>query len=315
MVSQLIGYIGLRSVSSDVPTSGVYINELPGITTRQFTDVRSEEITDIEDEWDELESRAIRSFEVNIRKNLKKYFKNYNLVNTEASGYIDDNDIVDHGSGVYSGLYLDLYPQSENLKIVFNSVKLNLTSGQSFNVKIFDANTGKELFTKAVTGVAGLQTVKILQEFSLFDYNRLFICYDTAEPYKIYEMPSGVSSYGANVSTSSSVISDNISGGETGLIVDFSLKCGIDAFVAQRLELFQESFLYKLGLEFLKTSKYSEKMNRFTMLDSERRDQMIEDFEMNYKNSLDSVFEDLIVPDDGICFICNKSITQKVLIP
>jgi hypothetical protein len=143
----------------------------------------------------------------------------------------------------------------------------------------------------------------------------LFICYDTVEPYKVYEVSSGVNSYGANVSTSSSAISDNISGGETGLIVNFSIKCGIDAFVANRLELFQEAYLLKLGIEFLKTSKYSEKLNRFTMLDAERKQAMTDDYMQNYKIAMDSVFEDLSVPDDGVCFICNKGITKKVLIP
>ena len=97
------------------------------------------------------------------------------------------------------------------------------------------------------------------------------------------------------------------------MIVNFSIKCGIDAFVSNRLELFQEAYLMKLAIEFLKTSDYSEKINRFTMLDRERKNEMMMSYTESYKIALDSAFEDLDVPDDGVCFICNKSITQKVL--
>jgi len=314
MISCLVDFIGLRGISES-PDSGIYVNDMPGITTEQFTSTRSQEIGSISDEWDVLETRAIQSFENDLKSNLKKYYQNYTLVSTEATGYVDGNDVVDHGASVYSGILIDLYNQSENLKVVFNSVKINLPSAQTFNIKIFDANTGVQLHTQSVTGVAGLQTVKILKEYAVYDYNRLFICYDTVEPYKAYPYASPYAVSGSYINTSLLPLHGSLESGETGMMLSYSVKCGIDEFVCNRIELFQESYLYRLAIEFIKTSQYSDKINRYTLLDQETKQRLLEEYTIEYNRLIDSCFKDLKVTDDGTCFICNKSITKKVLIP
>ena len=65
----------------------------------------------------------------------------------------------------------------------------------------------------------------------------------------------------------------------------------------------------------MKASKYSDDFNRYNLLDTEQSNELIDDYKLEYQDLLDSTFQDLQVPDDGICFICNKTITQKVLIP
>ena len=313
MISCLVGYIGLKTIA-DSPTSGIFLNELPGITTEQFDLSRSQEIAAIAKEWESLENKAIRNFESDLKYHLRKYFKNHSVITSNTTGYINEKVLVGHGN-VYSGVLIDLYNQSPNLKVSIENVKINLVSADTFNVKIFDANLGTELFTKEVDGVAGLNTVKINKEFAVYDYNRIFVAYDTVTPYRMYDIlaPWSVGSY--SVLTTSQVIIGNLNPEATGLSVNYSVKCGIDEFVCNRLSLFQESFIYRLGLEFLRTSKYSDRINRYTLLGKERRDDMMADFTEQYKESIEAAFQDLKVDDDGICFICNKAITKKVLIP
>jgi hypothetical protein len=314
MISCLTDYIGLRDVQNS-PSSGLYVNDLPGITTQQFTDTRSQEIAALESEWDAIEKRAIRGFESDLKFHLRKYFKNHQTIGTEVTGYVDDDVVVDHGAGVYSGVLIDFYGQSENLKINVNKAKLYLTGAATFNVKIFDANTGTELFTKSVSGTAGLNEVDIFQEFTVYDYNRLFVCYDTVLPYKMYDVPAPWVVSSQKISTSSTILHEDMTGDETGIAVNYSIKCGIDEFVCNRLDLFEESYLYRLGIEFLKQAHYSDRFNRYTLLGRERREEMLMDFKEQYKENLDSALKDLKVRDDGVCFICNKAINQKVLIP
>ena len=317
MITCLTDYIGLRNVSDDseAPTSGIYVNDLPGISSQHFSDIVNDELDGISAEWDKIEERSIRAFETDLRSRLKKYFTGYQLISSGITGYVDDNTQANHGSGVYSGWLFDMYTFSPSLKVEINDVRVNLVSAQNFNVKIFDANTGLELYTKAVVGVQGAQTIKINQSFAVYQHNKIFVCYDTVSPYRVYQNPTFGAISAGSISTSSTVLSDNLSSAETGLEVTYNIKCSIEEFVCHRLENFQEAYLYRIGLEFLKNSKYSDKINRWTLLDIETTNQLIEEFKMEYENLLESSLMDLKVPDDGICFICNKAISEKVLIP
>ena len=316
MIDCLTSYIGLKRVN-DSPTSNIYVNDLPGITTNQFDDVREIDENDgISEAWTTLEGRAIQSFESNIQFELKKFFQNYQVINSGVTGFVDDNTLANHGSGKYAGWLFDMSTYSPSLKIEFNDIRIHLASAEDFNIKIFDANTGEQLFTKAVTGIAGLQVVKILQSYAVYNHNKLFIAYDTVIPIRVFNDPlvPGAISQG-NVSTSTTVLSTNIDASESGLAVGYNVRCSIEEFVCSRLQLFLEPYLFKLGIEFLRATKYSENLNRYTLLDSEQKNELIEEYKVEYRRLLDSTFEDLTVPDDGICFICNKAITQKVLIP
>lgn len=316
MIDCLTSYVGLKRVN-DSPTSDVFLNDLPGITTNQFEKAREIDENDGKlESWLAIERSAIRLFEADLKNNLRKYYQNYQLISSGITGFVDDNMLADHGAGKYSGWLFDVSALSPSLKIEFNDIRIHLATAEDFNIKIFDANTGETLFTKAVTGVAGLQVIKILQEYAVYNRNKLFIAYDSVIPIRVFNDPTvpGSISQGS-ISTSSTVLADSIDASETGLAVGYNVKCSIEEFVCSRLDLFLEPFLYKLGIEFLKSTKYSENLNRYTLLDTEQRNELITEYQVQYQMLIDSSFEDLIVPDDGVCFICNKAVTQKVLIP
>lgn len=316
MIECLVGHVGLKRVV-DSPTSDVFINDLNGITTNQFENTREIDENDgILESWNTLEGRAIRSLETDIKFNLKKYFKNHQTIDTGITGFIDDNELADHGSGKYAGWLFDVSSFAQALKIEINDIRVTLASAQDFNVKIFDANTGEELFTKAVTGSAGLNIVKILKSYAIYNHNKIFVVYDTVIPIRIFNDPSvpGVISQGS-LSTATTVLAKNIGASEVGMAVGYNVKCSIEEFVCSRLELFLEPYLRKLGIEFLKASRDSDDFSRYNLLDTEQSKELIDEFTQEYKDLLDSTFEDLQVPDDGICFICNKAISKRVLIP
>ena len=316
MIDCLTSYVGLKRVANS-PTSDLYINDLHGITTAQFETTREIDENDgILESWNTLEGRAIRSFETDLKFNLKKYFKNHQTISTGLTGFVDDNELANHGSGKYAGWLFDLLSYAQSLKIEINDIRVTLKSAQDFNVKIFDANTGEQLFTKAVTGAVGLNVVKILKSYAIYNHNKIFVAYDTVIPIRIFNDPSvpGVISQGS-ITTTSTVLAGNIGASEVGMAVGYNIKCSIEEFVCSRLELFTEPYLRKLGIEFLKASKYSNDFSRYNLLDTEQSNELIEDYKAEYKDLLDSTFQDLQVPDDGICFICNKAISKRVLIP
>lgn len=316
MIDCLVNHVGLKRIA-DSPTSDVYVNDLNGISTNQFETTREIDENDgTLAAWRTLEGRAIRSLETDIKFNLKKYFKNHQTISTGITGFIDDNELADHGSGKYAGWLFDVSSYAQSLKIEINDIRVTLASDQDFNVKIFDANTGEELFTKAVTGSEGLNVVKILKSYAIYNHNKIFVAYDNVIPIRIFNDPSvpGVISQGS-ITTTSTVLAANIAASEVGMAVGYNVKCSIEEFVCSRLELFLEPYLRKLGIEFLKASRDSDDFNRYNLLNTEQSNELIAEFTQEYKDLLDSTFQDLKVIDDGICFICNKAISKMVLIP
>lgn len=316
MIDCLVNHVGLKRIA-DSPSSDVYVNDLNGISTNQFETTREIDENDgTLAAWRTLEGRAIRSLETDIKFNLKKYFKNHQTISTGITGFIDDNELADHGSGKYAGWLFDVFNNVQALKIEINDIRVTLASAENFNVKIFDANTGEQLFTKVITGVSGLNVVKILKSYAAYNHNKIFVAYDTVIPIRVFNDPSvpGVISQGS-ITTTSTVLAANIDASEVGMAVGYNVKCSIEEFVCSRLELFLEPYLKKLGIEFLKASRDSDDFNRYNLLNDEQSSKLIDEFTQEYKDLLDSTFQDLQVPDDGICFICNKAISKRVLIP
>ena len=88
MIDCLTSYIGLKRVN-DLPTSDLYLNDLQGITTNQFDQIREIDENDgIGVAWTTLESRAIRAFESDLQFELKKFFQNYQVINSGITGFV-----------------------------------------------------------------------------------------------------------------------------------------------------------------------------------------------------------------------------------
>ncbi|MBS1686118.1 MAG: hypothetical protein JSS76_15340 [Bacteroidetes bacterium] len=56
----LIDYIGLRTQGGTAPESGMYINDLPGITVSQITDIANSEHATFLDVWNTVQRRSAK---------------------------------------------------------------------------------------------------------------------------------------------------------------------------------------------------------------------------------------------------------------
>jgi len=318
MISCLDDYIGLLYVS-DAPTSGRYLNDLYGVRTEKFTGIRDESETyDDLDAWTILYNRTNRLFETDIIAQLKKYMRRYSLFSTVVSHYNNTNDLLS-AEGKYKGILFDFTHESYNTKLVIENVFVYASGSDSITFKIFDATLGTELHSVTKTVSEGLNTFTISKEYATHKYQRIFVCYDDTGTslYKVIWHPNASFSAATSkgISTTSNVLHGSMAAEDIGMGCTFSLKCSIDNLVCQRIEMFADAFLYKLGIEFMKEAKFSDRVNRWTILDRDEIDQAINEYEKEYTKQLAQIFEGMVVPDDGICFECAKDVTYKQQIP
>jgi len=316
VISCLTGYIGLRDVTDD-PISGDWINDLPGITTNSFNEIAEDEEYDLSRTWEEIQKRSINSLESDINAVLKKYFKNYSFVGNTTTGFYDSNTAKTQ-SAVRSGWLFDMSPYSKNLSININVVELYLSSAVNFSIFIYNASTGDLLETIAHVGTQGINRVPIHKTYPMWRYSRLIVAYDS-EAVSTIEATDQSIGFGyiqrGEVSDSDSKVHSNFVEASTGLIVNFNIICSIDQFVCNRVELFKDAYLYKLGYEFCQERIYSDRVNRYTLLDREEAIRLRDEFKIEYTERINGVLKGLKVEDNDFCFECNKAFNMNYMIP
>ncbi len=320
MISCLSNYIGIRGVAGfEAPTSGLYINSLYGISTDILENISQDEEYDLQTSWENIVNRATLRLESDINTWASKYFLNYSVIGNNITGQYDENTALST-SNHYNGWLFDMYTYSPNLSLKFNTIELYLASSVSSTIRIYNATTGTLLDTVSFSGVAGINTIHIAKEYPIWKYPNLFICYDqnVVNTIAVDDMFLGGYDFLSNrkVPTGSSVVKSNLDSSDgTGMIVNYDLTCSIDNFVCQRRDIFKESFWYLLGVEFCNERVYSDRINRYTLLNRDDATALGTDLEAKYTAKINGVLKGLKMDQNDECFICNKAVNYRTMIP
>jgi hypothetical protein len=318
VISCLNNYIGVRGiVEYEDPDSGYYINDLQGITTNQL-----EEISDDEDHyevrlaWADIYARSSRLLESDIKNAMKKYFKRYSYVDNSITGQLVDNEAIS-SSNNWSGVRFNFGYESKNLVLNVSTFDIYLSSAANFTVKVFDLNTGQTLDEIDFEGIQGLNTYRINKNYAAHRYNDIFVAYDanSVESIKMADYQGDYPTQIGSVSKNSPVISSNFNGGNTGISITYNLECSVSNFVCQRIDSFKDAFLYKLGVEFCNERIYSDRINRYTLMDIEEATQLRTEFNDQYNLLIEAALKDLNVHENDVCFECNKAVSYKTMLP
>jgi len=318
MIDCLNNYIGVRSLEPYTdPDSGYYINDLQGITTQQLEDISDDtDHYEVRLAWDDIYVRASRLLESDIKNALMKYFKRYSYISNGITGQLTEKETLTQGNN-YNGVRFNMGYQSKNLVLNISTVDIYLNADADFSLYIYDLNTGKRLDEIAYSGVEGLNTLRINKNYAVHRYSDLLVCYNATEisTLKMSEYkPLGFTNM-VEVATTADILSANVSGANTGLSVTFNLECSVSNFVCQRIDSFKDAFLYKLGVEFCNERIYSDRINRYTLMDREEAEKLRIELHDQYKLLIDAALKDLKIEESDECFECNRAINYKMMLP
>lgn len=320
MISCLQDHFGLIDVKEG--TSGRYVNDLAGITTKRVDYSYSQDDTyDPTQAWDAIQRVAINSFQAKLMSWAKRFYINYSYLGTTITGQYTQKVIVTPSSE-YKGVLFDYNNTTlKSLSLEIPGVNLWSEAPATTTIKAYNAATGEVLQAKAVTLSAGDNYIKLGWSFPVWRYAQVFIAYDASEVTTLQQDTYGFSVADSvlfkKVDLSSQVLIGNMSSSrnDNGLIVQFSLACSLDNFVCQRLALFEEPFLYALAVQILRESLRSENINRYTLLDFEQAQELITEYETKSAEMLESSLQGLTLDDSGICFACNRAVNFRTMLP
>jgi hypothetical protein len=305
--------------SKDIPSrSGLYANQLPGVTLNLLDDLTKDEQEDFEEFWEDIYNRSIINFVGDVQSRLAdKFHVDLKLVSRETSSFKDDLNTETDLSGIKLTYYL---PKYGRLNIV--TIEVFSESVQDDKEILFydtDEN-GRLMHTEIVDMVEGLNTIHIDESF---DVDKLFIAFNPTDisirqsknryfdHYRYVSFSDESCLYPCYGSSQGSVT--QVNGG--GINVIFNATCSIDKFVEDNINIFREAFWYRIGLELMRERIFSDRFNRFTTLTAEDAATKEAVLATECEKKLNNSIRSLRLNEDPICFACKNVISSQYQTP
>jgi len=308
----LEGYI---TPSKDTPSrSGLYANQLPGVTLRLFDDLTKDEQEDWEEFWEDIYQRAIINFVSDIQALLSdKFLVDLKLVSRETSKFTNEVNSVGSISGIKIYYRLPRYAKTQ-----ITTLEVYSPSIQSLEIKIYEKDEyGKLLKTIETDLIEGINVINVDTYFSV---DELYISYDASltslytttnrfyDDYLIYEtLTCSFPCYSGSGSVT------HVNGG--GFNVVFNSVCSIEKVIEQNINIFKEALWYKIGQELLFERIHSDLFNRFTTLDEDKAQKIADDYDFWVTHKEKNSVKSLRINEDPICFSCKSIVSQTYQLP
>lgn len=313
----LLDYIGIKGCTFATSLSGLYINDLPGVEFQNIEQIANPEQVDYAGVWADVQKLGLRKFKLDVIAEFGNRYKLNEIAQTVNLGKGIDSTSTTAAAVQWRGFTIELNQSTDtlvnsNLQLLsIQTLNLYIPGAIDTTVKIFDLDTGEELFTKSVTGALGWNLVQVN---TIFSARRIFCCYDATliasslldistfdlqgfngqgggcdcgftDNYLWYFWGRGCSArvqgaYSSKTSTVTSVTSGTNTFGLSGI---FSLKCGYDNVVCWNKEHFATALLYCLGAQLMTERIYASRLNRWTTIDLEKAKRLRKEFELSYK--------------------------------
>jgi hypothetical protein len=327
MIDCLENFIGVRGLcTEDPPTSGLYINDLPGIQTSMLEMFSSSENDSFESVWNKVYNRTIDNFLADVINMMPVDMKASQILEDVSVGQSKDDKTAITTSNEYRGVYI-YASGSTYLKGIVSAVSYYAETGGSVTFKVFDAQDGTELSSKTKTLVAGWNQIVINTSANARgDRLSLFVCYDgngldtqeTSDTVFRGDAESFSQAYGAKVAIGTTPIEDNLTNeGETyGIVVHYQMICAVDQFVCRNAHRLATAIRIKAGIELLmEVIMNSEQFNRYNAQDIEILKEKVMMFEDQYEAAMKVALLHSEPVRDRTCFKCQQSIRYQSTLP
>lgn len=323
--------VGLKGCTEDTPTSGMYVNTLPGISTELAQNIIDSDSNSYSELWSDVIANSfsrIRQDVLNSMPKLTHGAASFNRVffNTERIEQKYPKELIAKDS-VYRGKYIEC-EESYYSTIHIRSIQIWSANQVGADIVIFDMITGEELYNEHKQINAGINTISLNQTFNLsFNELRLFVGVDCTnmDTYKTEnqsefeslslhldcgECSSWGDLNGFSVQNTEIDVSDDKHKGNLdytsgkGVQVLAQVGCSIDSYLCDNADLFKDSWRYLLGSELLRYKLASPNLSYFAQYNLEQTKLIADSYYEDYRTTLETAL--MHAPKDGWCFGCDN---------
>lgn len=309
-----IDYIGLRNCSSGVPESGVYINDMAGMSLKRLDNISNEEKKTYVGVWEAIQRRCAFEMESRILTKFNNYYKIAKSLQSSVFGWFDYDSTFRSLESKFKGTMFTAFLPSY-AKAQLNTIELY--SSQAYaGVKfyVYDLNSGAKQKEITIDLIEGYNKIDInySELVKANFYFRLFLCYDAS----LYSFKESKPNYQFNGYDEYMWAQDGsiettfnyanfIANTGSGISTNFSIECSLEAFICERKQLFKFAWSRILMAEIFNETLNSDRTNYFTTINIDVAQEGYNRAMSDFNQSIGDVLENMDIPYDEICFECN----------
>lgn len=331
--------IGIDKVCTpSTSISGLNINQLPGITVRALDAGANEEIKSAQEFFNGKIDLAKSILRNQIESHFSDKIVHESLVEHETLGYWTDNlQLVAKEVSKLKGIQLEI-DRSAYTELYVHSIWLQLKDAITTDIEIWDIISGTKLDTISITTVADTPTQVEVNKTYKSNKQKLnliaVIDSGISDTYKTtltagrgqcLDCSNGfgfrnnvLRARGIEINSASPKTLTNLSASASstnGMSIVYSVKCCIDNFICHYNKTFGLPLLYLTGSLIMDEMKHSDRYNTFITIRKANNEELQEEYEFKYREALDNLLENMMLPDNDCCFRCGSRIKQVQRIP
>jgi hypothetical protein len=310
-------YIGISRFLGE-SRSGLYVTALPGVDIRVLDALTTKEQADFKEFWSDIYKRAWDSLLSALSSRMQKQFHvDYKLVSRETSQFQANTNDSWQDSGILIRFDMPKYA-------VLHVISVGVWAEEPYSspglvIEFKDEDQFGELLHQVDAEVTlGRNTINVDRDF---ETNQLFISYDSL----LYglrktdnkEYDTGYAYYDKLFCTLSCGWGDGeirqVNGG--GLNVKFNIRCSIEKFLCENINLFKMPLWWQCGLQLIHERRYGNRLNEFTTMSFQDAESMEGKYQFEFDRELDNAIGSQRIYEDPVCFQCNGIVSTKNIIP
>lgn len=258
------------------------------------------------------------------------------ILENKRAGFIAETQTLKAAAAYFRGIELKVCNTQSYLSLYVSAIDTYLNYSGAMNILVIDTMTGQTLDTIAVTSVAG----RVVTTYVDKTYNaekrqrRIAFVYDcTTIPNYLtsligegcttcnggmYNLNGFITGRSIKYATGSTPILANIDGhtDTAGLSVNFSLVCDNESWLCAHRNMLALPIMYRTAEAIMEYAYYnSERFNPKTSINRKEINERMMKYHEDYTNQLKSVVQNMVTPNDGICYTCKPRTKSVVTLP
>jgi len=318
------------------PTSGLMMNDI-GITLPELEQFIDKDYLNGQALFEAKLKFSLNVVFSSLQAFLSPKYKAHSIISSARAGQFQDNKVVVAGQANFlKGIYFDLLNSDSYVDLFVSAVSLHTDFTGDIPIYFIDLVQNRILETMTLTSVA--EEISVLHVNTLFKSNRkklsLAIVYDS----------EGINSYKTVLRTDCAgcqdphitnrylrikgiklpellpyIVSNVVPQNDTaGMSVEYSVQCNHSDYLCTMNNMIALPVIYKTAAELMEYAlniSVNTRTNTTTTINRDVLKDRYDFYESKYKEYMKTLLNNVLLPSDEKCFVCNSVGKHAIILP
>jgi hypothetical protein len=329
-------HVGLKGCSTVAPKSGIFVNQLPGLSSELADHLANSEQVTFSGVWKDVLTIAKQNFLNDMVNGLSESINFHQIVYQTKRPRPARTKLTIPAFAEYRGILIEA-PESRYSQIRIKSLFVYSATIQTITIKAWNVWDGSQIYTKDVDVVLGFNEIALDIAIDLtFSENSIFIgvdssTLDTVEflqeidnfwsfwgwddcPYiggygglVGYQQQLRIQAARMDLADTPDYTTVIRHGNPFGVWGQVEVICSSESFLCENIHHFTTAILYLLGYNLLLYKISSPRINFFTYYKEDVTEKLMLEFKSQYASNLKRTLAAIPTDGSGFCFDCENT--------